>query len=75
MTVKDKIDELFPKDMRKFNKPGWYPKRKSILKERITVPLTKNQKKAIVLLVNSGKFANQAEAVRYMIIKYLEELK
>lgn len=66
------LKELFPTQMAKYNNYKG-PKGKKLTKI-VSVPITPKQERGIELIINSGKFSSKAEFVRYLIIKYFDEM-
>lgn len=70
MKSKQSLIYLFPKDMRKYNRPGYRPNE---LTERLSVLLTSQQKRGVDIIIRSGKFNTYSEFIRYLIVKYFDE--
>lgn len=66
------LNKLFPADMRKYNRPGNRPNE---LTERISVLLTPQQMRGVNIIIRSGKFNTYSEFIRYLIVKYFDDLQ
>ena len=69
--IVEELEKLFPSDMRKYNRPGHRPNE---LTERISVLLTPKQKRGVDIIIQSGKFNTYSEFIRYLIVKYFDEI-
>jgi hypothetical protein len=69
--LRKNLDKLFPVDLRVFNRWG---KRNENLICQFSLNITTAMKKAIDLIVESGRFAHKSEFIRYLINKYIEGL-
>lgn len=69
--IKEQFRELFPEDMRKYNHWG---KRKKRMHHQIVFLVSPNIKKGIDIIINSGKFANQSEFMRHLIVNYFDKV-
>lgn len=69
--IKDMRD-LFPNDMRRFN--SWGKRKKSKMSESLNLLISPQMERGINLLIREGKFKNKSEFIRYLIIRYFDEM-
>ena len=74
MNLKKELRKLFPLDLRFYNGPG---KRREFrpYSKQLNVNITENMEKAINIIVESDKFWNKSEFIRYLVNRYIEEIK
>lgn len=70
--LRKEIDKLFPENMSFYNTWG---KRKKHKLKTFTVNLTENMHCAIEVLVESGRFINKTEFVRFVITDFINRIE
>ena len=71
-SLKKELRDLFPSDMRKFNSYH-YRKGKRLVKP-LNALITEGMDRGIELLIKTGKFSSRSEFMRFLIIKYFDEM-
>jgi len=71
-SLRKELRDLFPKDMRKFN--SWGKREKSKMTESLNLLISPQMKRGIRILIEHGKFRDRSEFIRYLIVKYFDEM-